>query len=386
MALVIDDEAREAELAICGELPFTTLVSGSKKGAVSVKKRKTITISSDDNDDSDGEKIGKGRIKEDRKIKREDETDSTWRLDVYTRNKMGYQPKGLRLTGYTITTYPRVCAQLDQPESKCLHITAQYRDGMELISKTQPSVSISLLSTEMVWSLYQRHSQVSPYHCSVQRWYGACIKDTAKAFRAVGGYCIGTKLQEMEETEANTQKPLLKGRKYFHSGHVQTMQDQKDNKKAVGGCCIGTEVQKPAAVGGCCIDTAVQIPASDAKPIIHTKGKKRSADEEVLIYLEERETNRPQERDGALRLRSVEAHTQYALREEEKEEKSKESLAAELIMTSFIVHQNMSFFATGISPECLRQAFKDSKIAAGKKRSADEEVLICLEEQETNRP
>ncbi|RUS71563.1 hypothetical protein EGW08_020681 [Elysia chlorotica] len=134
---------------------------------------------------------------------------------------------------------------------------------------------------------------------------------------------------------------------------------------------------------------------SSVRDELYCQGKKRSADEEVLIYLEERETNRPQERDGALRLRSVEAHTQYALREEEKDEKSKESLAAELIMCSFVVHQNMSFFATGISPECLRQAFKDSKIVAefgliiistGKKRSADEEVLIYLEEQECNRP
>ena len=50
MSLVIDDEAREAELAICGELPFTAPILQKKEKAV--KKRKAITISSDEDDDS----------------------------------------------------------------------------------------------------------------------------------------------------------------------------------------------------------------------------------------------------------------------------------------------------------------------------------------------
>ena len=48
MSLVIDDEAREAELAICGELQLLHY----KKGKKAVKKRKIITISIDEEDDS----------------------------------------------------------------------------------------------------------------------------------------------------------------------------------------------------------------------------------------------------------------------------------------------------------------------------------------------
>ena len=47
---MIDDEAREAELAICGELPFTAPIL--QKREKPVKKRKAITISSDEEDDS----------------------------------------------------------------------------------------------------------------------------------------------------------------------------------------------------------------------------------------------------------------------------------------------------------------------------------------------
>ena len=50
MSLVIEDEAREAQLAICGELPVTAPTLQKKEKAV--KKRKIITISSDEEDDS----------------------------------------------------------------------------------------------------------------------------------------------------------------------------------------------------------------------------------------------------------------------------------------------------------------------------------------------
>ena len=50
MSLVIDGEAREAEFANCGELPVTAPTLQKKEKAV--KKRKIITISSDEEDDS----------------------------------------------------------------------------------------------------------------------------------------------------------------------------------------------------------------------------------------------------------------------------------------------------------------------------------------------
>ena len=50
MPLVIDDEAREAQLAICGELPVTAPTLQKREKAVN--KRKIIAVSCDEEDDS----------------------------------------------------------------------------------------------------------------------------------------------------------------------------------------------------------------------------------------------------------------------------------------------------------------------------------------------
>ncbi|GFN79849.1 connexin 27.5 [Plakobranchus ocellatus] len=48
-----------------------------------------------------------------------------------------------------------------------------------------------------------------------------------------------------------------------------------------------------------------------------------------------------------------------------KVDKSKDVMAAELIMCSFVVHHNISFSAMDTLSECIRQSFGDSAIAAG---------------------
>ncbi|RUS71562.1 hypothetical protein EGW08_020680 [Elysia chlorotica] len=190
---------------------------------------------------------------------------------------MGYEPKGLRVAGYTIavstnqlkqflarvirTLHPRLDTQLQYPLNRLKQFLAR---GSELYTlgwihyyilgegirtlhprlDTQLQYPLNRLkqflargSHEVIRTLHPRSSGT----CKVGRAGGnhlhiivryidgmELIKETAEAFKAV----------EMEEAEANTQKPLLKGKKYFHSGHVQTMQDQKDSR-----ACKATDIE-----------------------------------------------------------------------------------------------------------------------------------------------
>ncbi|GFR73300.1 connexin 27.5 [Elysia marginata] len=59
------------------------------------------------------------------------------------------------------------------------------------------------------------------------------------------------------------------------------------------------------------------------------------------------------------------AVTDYFASSTRPKQKPQESISAELIMCSFIVQQNISFASMDTLSECIREAFPDSKIAAG---------------------